>query len=562
VRRQRPATGGVCQRGKIGGAFNVNLASALAPEGNSSRAAEFQFHLQAARHVFQNYSTSAMFAVPGWSVSSSTLKTQTSDLSKPQPALPSAPAKPVAELKGKASGKRKRPSEKWTPSEVNPKNLAELWETVIEKKSKENFEAGKPRVPEKQHPAGRRGDGAVSTPANDLNSEDGKAGGLGKRTKYKDNPRKGKAQLQQREDVTSAHTKTTDAPVGPSIEAQLTPLQISMKQKLISSRFRHLNQTLYTTPSAHSLELFRENPEMFEEYHEGFRRQVEIWPENPVDGYVTDIKQRGMKRQGVRNETAITESNVESKNMEVTSLPRTHGICRIADLGCGDARLSQNLDKFKRKLKLEIFNYDLQTTNSLVTKADIANLPLKDGSIDLAIFCLALMGTNWIDFIEEAFRVLRWKGELWIAEIKSRFGRISNKRRGVEHSIGNRKKVNKEAVRKLEDDINDADLLVEVDGLEDNKGETDVSDFVEVLRRRGFILQAQRAVDLSNKMFVKMSFVKGQTPIKGKCVPVPKGMVELGMETWTKKPKARFLDNEVAASSEASVLKPCVYKIR
>lgn len=517
------------------------------------------------RQVFQNYYTSAsaiMFAVPGWSVSSSILKTQTSDLSTPQSARSSIPAKPVAEPKGKAGTKRKRHSEKSTSSEIDSKNFAELWATVIDKKSKGKFEAGKLRALEKQHPAKRGGDGVVSTPTSDLNSEDEKAGGLGKSTKYKNNTRKRKKKLKQGEDAISARTKTADAPVRSSIEGQLTPLQFSMRQKLISARFRHLNQTLYTTSSAHSLELFEENPEIFEEYHEGFRRQVDTWPQNPVDGYVTEIMQRGMQRQGARNVTTIAESRGESKNFEATPLPRTNGICRIADLGCGDATLSQNLDQFKRKLKLEIFNFDLQTTYSFVTKADIANLPLNDGSIDLAIFCLALMGTNWIDFIEEAFRVLRWKGELWIAEIKSRFGRIGNKRRKVEHSVGSRKKANKEAVGKLEDDANDADLLVEVDGLEDNKDETDVSDFVEVLRRRGFILQAEKAVDLTNKMFVKMSFVKGQTPIKGKCVPVPKGRADLGMETGPKKPKARFLNNEVAASSEESVLKPCVYKIR
>ncbi|KAK1826020.1 methyltransferase-domain-containing protein [Podospora conica] len=57
----------------------------------------------------------------------------------------------------------------------------------------------------------------------------------------------------------------------------------------------------------------------------------------------------------------------------------------------------------------------------LITRPDIANLPLADGSVGVAVFCLALVGTNWLCCIEEAYRVLRWKGELWIAEIKSRF---------------------------------------------------------------------------------------------------------------------------------------------
>ncbi len=64
-------------------------------------------------------------------------------------------------------------------------------------------------------------------------------------------------------------------------------------------------------------------------------------------------------------------------------------------------------------------------------------------------------------------------------------------------------------------------------------------------------------------MFVKMCFVKGATPVKGKGVPVPKGMAEMGLETWKKKPKGKFIDEEeVKVGSEAGVLKPCVYKLR
>jgi ribosomal RNA-processing protein 8 len=132
--------------------------------------------------------------------------------------------------------------------------------------------------------------------------------------------------------------------------------------------------------------------------------------------------------------------------------------------------------------------------------------------------------------------------------------------------VGYRQKGGKKEKKKSEEDAvkDDAALMVEVDGNEDMKQETDVSAFVEVLRKRGFVLKGEGAVDLSNRMFVKMHFVKGVTPIKGKCVPVPKGMEKMGLETWKKKPKAKFLDAEedVPASSEAGVLKPCVYKLR
>src|SRR5438034_8263854 len=76
--------------------------------------------------------------------------------------------------------------------------------------------------------------------------------------------------------------------------ANLTPLQQSMREKLLSARFRHLNQTLYTSPSSQSLDLFTANPELFAEYHAGFSWQVkESWPSNPVDEYIRNMKTRG-----------------------------------------------------------------------------------------------------------------------------------------------------------------------------------------------------------------------------------------------------------------------------
>lgn len=45
----------------------------------------------------------------------------------------------------------------------------------------------------------------------------------------------------------------------------------------------------------------------------------------------------------------------------------------------------------------------------------------ESASVDAAVFCLALMGTDYGTFITEAFRVLRSGGLLWIAEVRSRF---------------------------------------------------------------------------------------------------------------------------------------------
>ncbi|KFY30533.1 hypothetical protein V493_01857 [Pseudogymnoascus sp. VKM F-4281 (FW-2241)] len=524
-----------------------------------------------------------MFAVKGWSVPASALKTQTLKPAKseqtPAADVASKEAGPAA---GAAGQKRKRASKDQKQANVSEANVADLYASVIEKdQTPKGAKAGKPK------PSGEKRQKVTQEPAaKEPSSSNAKApatevadakpvtattdptatitlserGQKRKTMKDKKREKKAKASADVPDTTASTEPHTISAPAAAKVQPKLTPLQASMRQKLVSARFRHLNQTLYTTPSAHSLSLFSENPEMFHEYHEGFRRQVEVWPENPVDTYIETIRRRGKVPANPRGKGEHPDTAASPDRLP---LPRTVGTCYIADLGCGDAKLTQALEKEKKALKVQVFSYDLQNPSPFVTKADICNLPLEDNSVDVAIFCLALMGTNWVDFIEEAYRILHWKGELWIAEIKSRFGRVGGANKRVEHSVGNRKKVAAKASKKMDEDADNADLLVEVDGHDDTKAETDVSAFVEVLRKRGFVLQGEKAVDLSNRMFVKMTFVKALAPMKGKCVPVPKGMEKMGQTTWKPKPKPKFLEEEeVPVSSEAGVLKPCVYKLR
>ncbi|KAI9877353.1 MAG: 25S rRNA (adenine645-N1)-methyltransferase [Pleopsidium flavum] len=550
-----------------------------------------------------------MFHVPGWSVSASSLKTQQIEKKSTAGSKPTEPTtnQTTSDTTSRPSKKRKRAQSNSAAVNVTADNLVALWEKYIEGKTASHVKASrvngsstdpnkadkKRRKEQKQNEkANNEGNGEYDIPTQtpDLSKEK-----FEKRKSLKQKRREKQAagDLPPSRPPTSAsptHPLTQPSRAPPSAPpappaTKLTPLQASMRQKLISARFRHLNQTLYTTPSTHSLSLFAQNPQMFDEYHEGFRRQVGVWPENPVDGYIKTIQERGKQRfesQKGRFRKENKPSKRASENIEgaeqgnttLLPLPRTASTCTIADLGCGDALLSQTLATSTRKLKLKILSFDLHSTNPLVTKADIAHLPLADGSVDVAIFCLALMGTNWIDFVEEAWRVLRWKGELWVAEIKSRFGRVGlGKGKGgriVEHSVGNKKKVG--AKRKAADDDNeddDARLLVEVDGVDTPKQETDVSAFVEVLCKRGFALKSEHAVDLSNKMFVKMEFVKALTPIRGKGLPdAPRrgegdGSTGGERKKWA---KTRFLesaeDGDEHEGEEGKVLKPCVYKLR
>ncbi|KAF2649108.1 hypothetical protein K491DRAFT_698379 [Lophiostoma macrostomum CBS 122681] len=587
-----------------------------------------------------------MFSVPGWNLSAP-LATQ---IAKEKPKDPAH--------EGKKSKKRKRKREAAEQEQVNDGNIGELWGKVIEGKESEKEKAGTLATgkvaPVKQ-------DGVVAGDAASEEQRDKKRRKKGKKDKQLDNTStqngvdgpeqdtvkgaeaaaemptqadapeskrsKKKRKTEHKQNTNSqADTSTTNGPKTdtkpavlplvpiptPKPTANLTPLQRSMRQKLTSARFRHLNESLYIKPSTESLSIFASSPEMFEDYHAGFAQQVTTWPENPVDSYFAEIQRRGKarskdpwkdkKRQGKKGkgkgqgphlDNAEAEAAAVPSDASIKPLPRNmKGHSTIADLGCGTASLSARLQPHLRTLNLSIHSFDLSkpsdpTTAPLVTVADISALPTPGGSIDVAIFCLALMGTNWLDFIDEAWRVLRWRGELWVSEIKSRFGRVERKRGAPPiNSVGSLRKPDAKGKAKgkgkkggkggekdedegIQGSSDEAELAQQVDGAASREG-TDVSAFVEVLKKRGFVLDAvperpSDAIDLSNKMFVKMQFVKAGQPVKGKNVKEEgQGSGKLGMGVKGKKfaVVARDEDDEGGDEKDSKVLKPCLYKIR
>jgi len=167
--------------------------------------------------------------------------------------------------------------------------------------------------------------------------------------------------------------------------SKLSKLQQQFAKKLEGARFRTINETLYTTTGTEAFESFQRDPHQFEVYHTGFREQASSWPYNPLDGIIEWLKKK------------------KSKNV-------------VADMGCGDARLAVEVGG-----QHVVHSFDLVSTNQRVTACNIANVPLANSSVDVVVFCLALMGTDISDFIREAYRVLKPNGALRIAEVRSRF---------------------------------------------------------------------------------------------------------------------------------------------
>ncbi|KAK5181636.1 25S rRNA (adenine645-N1)-methyltransferase [Exophiala sp. CCFEE 6388] len=494
-----------------------------------------------------------MFAVPGWNVPAASLVRE-----KPVP-------KPE---NGRSSGKDKSVTKKRKlenngsdqSSKVTGLDLEKLWNQRRDAKAPREVKAKerKPRSNDANADSERKVTEDVKNGSK--KSRQGARGDKGKHRETKpvhksDVDGAGKDGASEGRGPKPTPTETSKAvlqtlPPGPSA-AKLTPLQAKMRSKLTSARFRHLNETLYTTSSSDAMNLFTTSPDLFAEYHAGFSQQVkDSWPQNPVDQYVRTILSRGKMDDAKTTTNTSTPSSIP--------LPRRKtGSCTIADLGCGDAPLARGCQAQTKTLKLKFHNYDLHAPNTFVTKADISNLPLRDGEADIVVFCLSLMGTNWLSFVEEAWRVLRGdgKGEVWVAEVKSRFGRVT-KGPGhvVENSVGKRRKIPN---AKQEDGVDGEELLVEEK--EATADGTDISAFVKAFSRRGFVLR-EDSVDKSNKMF-------SGVPAAGK----HKGLKWTGQEYQkVQDGRPKFVsgkrgvddDDDVQPEEEAKVLKPCVYKIR
>lgn len=69
-------------------------------------------------------------------------------------------------------------------------------------------------------------------------------------------------------------------------------LQEKMTKQLESSRFRWINEQLYTTTGDEAVAMFSKDPKLFDIYHRGFTNQVKLWPVNPVNKIIEWLKKR------------------------------------------------------------------------------------------------------------------------------------------------------------------------------------------------------------------------------------------------------------------------------
>ncbi len=201
-----------------------------------------------------------------------------------------------------------------------------------------------------------------------------------KKKKRKRNKKRAEAQEEEIEEMEEVPEEAPEEPV--AVQEVVNPKKQKreeeddeLQRKLSGARFRLLNEQLYSIQSGEAVNLFAEHPDLFEVYHRGFAEQVNKWPENPLDHYIARVRE------------------LAAKNKHLA----------VADFGCGDGRLGKELARVVHKMH----SFDLVAKFPHITACDMAHVPLPDSSVHVAIFCLALMGTNWEDFVREANRVLK-----------------------------------------------------------------------------------------------------------------------------------------------------------
>ena len=145
------------------------------------------------------------------------------------------------------------------------------------------------------------------------------------------------------------------------------------KESLISD----FNRRGKTTNSKRFHKEITENPDEWFEYHKARHESMKTWNEIPYE-YIA--------------------SKIKNKNRVV------------ADFGCGENLMKTFIPNN------HVFSFDHIAIDDSVIPCDMAHTSLEDNSIDIAVFSLALWGTNYEDYFKEAYRILNYDGLMYIAE--------------------------------------------------------------------------------------------------------------------------------------------------
>jgi superfamily II DNA or RNA helicase len=152
--------------------------------------------------------------------------------------------------------------------------------------------------------------------------------------------------------------------------------------------FSKMNNRWYASTSDSTHTRLAQNAEEWAHYHTMYRQLRESWPVVPYQE-------------------------------EIRWLSEREGLV-VGDFGCGEAFIAKTVSD-----RHQVHSFDHVAIDGNVIACDIAHVPLEDGALDVAIFCLSLMGSNFTDYVREAHRCLRLDGWLHIWEPANYFDDVN-----------------------------------------------------------------------------------------------------------------------------------------
>ena len=188
-----------------------------------------------------------------------------------------------------------------------------------------------------------------------------------------------------------------------------------LKRKL--GDFSEMNRVWSVSHSKTVKEKFDNEPEQWYQYHTLYSEQRKTWKEIPY--------------------------------IEISKKIKHRPDWVIGDFGCGENLLSKEIPGNK------VYSFDYIAIDENVIKCDMSKVPLKDNLLDVAVFSLSLMGVNYVDYLKESYRTLKYNGHIFICEPSSKW-------KGREHEL---KQILKEIGFKCFDTIRNTDKFIYLDGV-------------------------------------------------------------------------------------------------
>lgn len=161
--------------------------------------------------------------------------------------------------------------------------------------------------------------------------------------------------------------------------------------------FSEMNKSWSVSRSSNTQSRLSKNPSEWYYYHSLYRERRKQWSEIPYIEISKKIKDR--------------EDWV------------------VADLGCGENLLSKEITN-------KVYAFDYVGIDNSVIECDISNIPLENNKVDVCVFCLSLMGSNYIEYLNEGHRILKPYGNMFIVEPQKKWENNSDKLINQIESIG------------------------------------------------------------------------------------------------------------------------------